>query len=85
VERAENGPPAETIDRVAREVGAHQIIVGPRGLDTLSAPSQPRCPARRCPGHIGEMTKAMSSRRLRIAVVETSPITFRSGELKQCG
>jgi nucleotide-binding universal stress UspA family protein len=35
VERAEIGAPAETIDRIAREVGAHQIIMGTRGLGSL--------------------------------------------------
>jgi nucleotide-binding universal stress UspA family protein len=35
VTRAEIGSPAETIDRVAREVGAHQIVMGTRGLGSL--------------------------------------------------
>jgi nucleotide-binding universal stress UspA family protein len=35
VARAEIGPPAEIIDRIAREVGAHQIIMGSRGLGSL--------------------------------------------------
>ena len=35
VARAEIGPPAETVDRVAREVGARQIIMGTRGLGSL--------------------------------------------------
>jgi len=33
--RAEIGPPAETIDRIAREIGAHQIVMGTRGLGSL--------------------------------------------------
>ena len=33
--RAEIGPPSETIDRVAREVGADQIVMGTRGLGSL--------------------------------------------------
>ena len=35
VVRAEIGSPAETIDRVAREIGAHQIVMGTRGLGSL--------------------------------------------------
>jgi len=35
VARAELGSPAETIDRVAREVGAYQIVMGTRGLGSL--------------------------------------------------
>jgi nucleotide-binding universal stress UspA family protein len=35
VARAELGSPAETIDRVAREVGAYQIVMGTRGLGNL--------------------------------------------------
>ena len=35
VTRAEIGSSAETIDRVAREVGAHQIVMGTRGLGSL--------------------------------------------------
>jgi nucleotide-binding universal stress UspA family protein len=35
VARAEIGPPAETIDRIAREVGANQIVMGTRGLGSL--------------------------------------------------
>lgn len=35
VARAEIGFPAETIDRVARGVGAHQIVMGTRGLGSL--------------------------------------------------
>ncbi|MGC2199559.1 MAG: universal stress protein [Stellaceae bacterium] len=35
VTRAEIGSPAETIDRVAREVGAAQIVMGTRGLGRL--------------------------------------------------
>lgn len=35
VTRAETGPPAETIDRIAREVGVHQIVMGTRGLGSL--------------------------------------------------
>lgn len=35
VARAEIGSPAETIDRVAREIGAHQIVMGTRGLGSL--------------------------------------------------
>jgi len=37
VARAEIGSPAETIDRVAREVGAHQIVMGTRGLGSLGS------------------------------------------------
>jgi nucleotide-binding universal stress UspA family protein len=33
--RAELGPVAETIDRIAREVGADQIVMGTRGLGKL--------------------------------------------------
>lgn len=33
--RAEIGPPAETIDRIAREVHADQIVMGTRGLGSL--------------------------------------------------
>ena len=35
VTRAEIGSPAETIVRVAREVGADQIVMGTRGLGAL--------------------------------------------------
>jgi nucleotide-binding universal stress UspA family protein len=35
VTRAEIGSPAETIDRIAREVRANQIIMGTRGLGSL--------------------------------------------------
>jgi nucleotide-binding universal stress UspA family protein len=35
VTRAEIGSPAETIDRVAREVGADHIVMGTRGLGRL--------------------------------------------------
>jgi nucleotide-binding universal stress UspA family protein len=35
VTRAEIGSPAETIDHVAREVGANQIVMGTRGLGSL--------------------------------------------------
>jgi nucleotide-binding universal stress UspA family protein len=35
VARAEIGSAAETIDRIAREVGAHQIVLGTRGLGSL--------------------------------------------------
>ena len=35
VARAEIGSPAETIDRVAREIGAHQIVTGTRSLGSL--------------------------------------------------
>jgi nucleotide-binding universal stress UspA family protein len=46
VARAEIDAPAETIDRIAREVGADQIMMGTRALDSLgnlfSARSQPR-------------------------------------------
>jgi nucleotide-binding universal stress UspA family protein len=35
VARAEIGSPAETVNRVAREVGAHQIVMGTRGLGSL--------------------------------------------------
>jgi nucleotide-binding universal stress UspA family protein len=35
VTRAEIGPPAEIIDRIAREVGAYQIVMGTRGLGSL--------------------------------------------------
>jgi nucleotide-binding universal stress UspA family protein len=35
IARAEIGSPAETIDRVAREIGAHQIVMGTRGLGSL--------------------------------------------------
>jgi CBS domain-containing protein len=35
VARTEIGSPAEIIDRVAREVGAHQIVMGTRGLGSL--------------------------------------------------
>jgi nucleotide-binding universal stress UspA family protein len=35
VARAEIGAPVETIDRIAHEVGAHQIVMGTRGLGSL--------------------------------------------------
>jgi len=35
IARSEIGSPAETVDRVAREVGAHQIVMGTRGLGNL--------------------------------------------------
>jgi nucleotide-binding universal stress UspA family protein len=35
VTRAEIGSPAETVDRIAREVRANQIIMGTRGLGSL--------------------------------------------------
>jgi nucleotide-binding universal stress UspA family protein len=35
VTRAEIGSPAETIDRIAREVHANQIVMGTRGLGSL--------------------------------------------------